>query len=92
VQFGLRGYWPSDAEFAWQAEHGITSLFMRDVREQGLGELVRKAIEIIGADLVEVIPVSVGSAETAPLVGERIVREILTAIAIRRRAGARGPG
>ena len=27
VQIGLRGYWPGEAEFAWQREHGITSLF-----------------------------------------------------------------
>jgi agmatinase len=45
-------------------------------------------LELIAADLVEVIPTSVGSADTAALVGERIVREILTGIAIRRRAGA----
>ena len=25
VQIGLRGYWPGEAEFAWQAERGITS-------------------------------------------------------------------
>jgi agmatinase len=25
VQIGLRGYWPGEAEFAWQAEQGITS-------------------------------------------------------------------
>jgi arginase family enzyme len=32
VQIGLRGYWPTEREFAWQAERGITSLFMHDVR------------------------------------------------------------
>ena len=26
VQIGLRGYWPGEAEFSWQAERGITSL------------------------------------------------------------------
>ena len=26
VQIGLRGYWPGEPEFAWQAEQGITSL------------------------------------------------------------------
>ena len=36
VQIGLRGYWPGEVEFAWQAEHGITSFFMHDVRELGI--------------------------------------------------------
>ena len=45
AQIGLRGYWPGDAEFAWQAEHGITSLFMHDVRDLGIREVVRRAIE-----------------------------------------------
>ena len=35
VQIGLRGYWPGEREFAWQAERGITSFFMHDVRELG---------------------------------------------------------
>jgi agmatinase len=136
VQIGLRGYWPGDAEFAWQTERGITSFFMHDVREEGIRDVMRRAIEIIGpgpvfltvdvdvldpafipagtgtpepggmtpvdllwaartaaaeldlvgADLVEVIPTNVGSADTTALVAERIVREILTGIAIRRRA------
>ena len=136
VQIGLRGYWPGPVEFAWQAEQGISSLFMHDVRDLGIREVVRRAIEIVGpgptflsvdvdvldpafipggtgtpepggmtsvdllwaartvaaeldlvgADLVEVIPTAVGSADTAALVGERIVREILTGIAMRRRA------
>jgi arginase family enzyme len=25
VQIGLRGYWPGEAEFAWQTERGITA-------------------------------------------------------------------
>src|SRR5262249_48169995 len=128
--------WPGEAESAWQAERGITSLFMHDVREQGIHDVMRRAIEIIGpgpvfltvdvdvldpafipagtgtpepggmtplellwaartaaaeldlvgADLVEVIPTNVGSADTAALVAERIVREILTGIAPRRRS------
>lgn len=135
VQVGLRGYWPGEAEFAWQDERGITSLFMHDVRDQGIRDVMARAIEtigpgpafltvdidvldpafipagtgtpepggmtasellwaartaaaqldLVGADLVEVIPTNVGSADTAALVGERIVREILTGIAIRRR-------
>jgi agmatinase len=138
VQIGLRGYWPGEDEFAWQAERGITSLFMHDVRDLGIGEIVRRSLEIVGggpvfltvdidvldpafipggtgtpepggmtsaellwavrtlaaglelvgADLVEVIPTSVGSADTAALVGERVVRELLTGVAVRRRAAA----
>jgi agmatinase len=135
VQIGLRGYWPGESEFAWQAEQGITSLFMHDVRDRGINEIVRQTIEIagagpafltvdidvldpafipggtgtpepggmtsadllwaartvaaeldlVGADLVEVIPTGVASADPAALVGERVVREILTGIAMHRR-------
>ena len=41
AQIGLRGYWPGEDEFAWQAERGITSLFMHDVRDLGIREVVR---------------------------------------------------
>ena len=41
AQIGLRGYWPGEAEFAWQAERGITSLFAHDVRDLGIREVVR---------------------------------------------------
>ena len=34
VQIGLRGYWPGETEFSWQASKGITSLFMHDVRSR----------------------------------------------------------
>ncbi|MGH7483434.1 MAG: agmatinase [Longimicrobiales bacterium] len=133
VQIGLRGYWPGKAEFAWQAERGITSFFMHDVRELGIQEVVRRAVEVIGpgpvfltvdvdvldpafapgtgtpepggmttvdllwaartvaaelalvgADVVEVIPTAVGSADVTALAADRIVREILTGIALRR--------
>ncbi len=134
VQIGLRGYWPGPTEFAWQAERGIASLFMHDVRDRGIGDVVNEAIsvvgpgpvfltvdidvldpafipggtgtpepggmttvellwaartvaaelELIGADLVEVIPTGIGSADPAALAGERIVREVLTGIAMRR--------
>ena len=40
VQIGLRGYWPGEAEFAWQAEQGVTSFFMHDVRELGIKAVV----------------------------------------------------
>ena len=134
VQVGLRGYWPGEAEFAWQAEHSITSFFMHDLRELGIGEVVRRAVdvvgagptfltidvdvldpafapgtgtpepggmttgdllwaartlasklELVGADVVEVIPTAVGSADITSLAADRIVREILTGIALRHR-------
>jgi agmatinase len=134
VQIGLRGYWPGEPEFSWQAENGITSLFMHDIRDRGIREVVGQAIELVGpgpafltvdvdvldpafipggtgtpepggmtsvellwavrtvaaqldlvgADVVEVIPTGVASADPAALVGERLVREILTGLAMRR--------
>ncbi|HEU4529048.1 MAG TPA: agmatinase [Actinomycetota bacterium] len=135
VQIGLRGYWPGEAEFAWQAERGITSFFMHDVRTLGIAEVVERAlavvgagpvfltvdvdvldpafapgtgtpepggmttadllwavrtvaagVELAGADVVEVLPTAVGSADVTALAGDRIVREILTGIALRRTA------
>jgi agmatinase len=137
VQIGLRGYWPGEREFAWQAEQGITSFFMHDVRDLGIDAVVERTIEIVGAgpvflsvdvdvldpafapgtgtpepggmtsgdllkavrvvaerlelvgaDVVEVIPTGVGSADITALVAERIVREILTGIALKRAAAA----
>jgi agmatinase len=134
AQIGLRGYWPGEAEFAWQAEHGITSFFMHDVRDLGIREVVRQAIEavgagpvyltvdvdvldpafvpgtgtpepggmtavdlllavrtvaasldLVGADVVEVIPTAVGTNDYSALVAERVVRETLTGLAMRRR-------
>jgi agmatinase len=133
VQIGLRGYWPGDEEFAWQGERGITSLFMHEVRDLGIKEVVGRAIEaagtgpvfltvdidvldpafapgtgtpepggmstaellwavrevatrldVVGADMVEVIPTGVGSADITALAADRIVREILGGIAHRR--------
>jgi agmatinase len=135
AQVGLRGYWPGEAEFAWQAEQGITSLFMHDVRDVGIREVVRRVVdavgagpifltvdidvldpafapgtgtpepggmttsellwavrevavqvEVIGADMVEVIPTGVGSADITALAADRIIREILGGIALRRRS------
>jgi agmatinase len=135
VQIGLRGYWPGEAEFAWQANEGITAFFMHDVRDLGIDTVVDRAVarigdgpvflsvdvdvldpafapgtgtpepggmtstellkavrtvaaqvQLVGADVVEVIPTAVGSADITALVAERIVREILTGIALRRRA------
>jgi agmatinase len=134
VQIGLRGYWPGEREFAWQVEQGITSLFMRDVRELGIEEIVGRTLgivgdgpvylsvdvdvldpafapgtgtpepggmtsadllwacrtvaeelELVGAEVVEVIPTAPGSADITALVADRIVREILNGIALRRR-------
>ena len=137
VQIGLRGYWPGEKEFDWQAEHGITSFFMHDVRDRGIRAIVEETIaivgvmptfltvdvdvldpafapgtgtpepggmtsadllwacrelasrlQIVGMDVVEVIPTAVGSSDITALVAERIVREALTGIAVRRsRAG-----
>jgi agmatinase len=135
VQIGLRGYWPGEAEFAWQAEQGITEFFMHDVRELGIREVVERTVravgqgpvfltvdvdvldpsaapgtgtpepggmtsgdllwacrelatrlELVGLDVVEVLPTAVGSADVTALVAERVVRESLTGIAVRRRA------
>jgi agmatinase len=134
VQIGLRGYWPGETEFAWQAERGITAFTMGDVREFGIGAVVERTLatvgpgpvfltvdvdvldpafapgtgtpepggmtsadllwasrtlaaglELVGADVVEVAPIAVGSADLASLVADRIVREILTGIVLRRR-------
>jgi agmatinase len=136
VQIGLRGYWPGEHEFAWQRSRGITSLFMHDVDQLGIEEIVGRTVGIVGAgpvflsvdidvldpsvapgtgtpepggmsaaqlmwavraiagevalvgaDLVEVIPAAVGSADVTALVADRIIREILTGIALRRRDG-----
>jgi agmatinase len=133
AQIGLRGYWPGEKEFAWQEKHGITALFMHDIRERGIAEVVDQAIEVagpgpvflsvdidvldpayapgtgtpepggmtsadllwasrqiagrlelVGAEVVEVIPTAVGSADITCLVADRIVREIITGIALRR--------
>jgi agmatinase len=133
VQIGLRGYWPGEREFAWQAEQGITSFFMHDVREQGIQAIVDQTVaivgdgpvfltvdvdvldpafapgtgtpepggmtsadllsacreiasrlQVVGMDVVEVIPTGVASTDITALVAERIVREALTGIALRR--------
>jgi agmatinase len=137
VQIGLRGYWPGEAEFGWQAERGITSFFMHDLRELGIQEVVRRTLgrvgdgpvflsvdvdvldpgfapgtgtpepggmtpvdllwacrtvaagaQLVGADVVEVCPTHIGSRDTTALVAERIVREIMTGIALRKQGDA----
>jgi agmatinase len=134
AQIGLRGYWPGETEFNWQAERGVTSLFAHDVRDLGIRDVVGRAInaigegpvyltvdvdvldpaylpggtgtpepggltaselllgvrlvatelELVGLDVVEVIPTAVGSADNSALVADRVVREALTGIALRR--------
>ena len=133
AQVGLRGYWAGEEEFSWQAKRGITSLVMHGIRDLGIKEAVRRAveavgpgpafltvdidildpafapgtgtpepggmttsellwavrevalrIEVIGADVVEVIPTGVGSADVTALAADRVVREILSGIALRR--------
>jgi arginase family enzyme len=133
VQIGLRGYWPGEEEFGWQSQRGITSVFMHEVRDQGIEAAIETAraavgegpvylsvdidvldpafapgtgtpepggmtsadlllacrrlaseLDLVGAEVVEVIPTAVGSADITALVAERVVREIVTGIAIRR--------
>jgi len=53
---------------------------------------VAEQLEVVGAEVVEVIPTAVGSADITALVAERIVRELLTGIALRRAVEtSRGP-
>jgi arginase family enzyme len=47
---------------------------------------VAAGLDVVGADVVEVIPTAVGSADVTALVAERIVREVMTGIALRRRS------
>jgi agmatinase len=45
-----------------------------------------RQLDLVGIDVVEVIPTAIGSADVTALVADRIVREALTGIALRRRA------
>ena len=49
-------------------------------------ELAAK-LELVGVHVVEVTPTGLGSADITALVAERIVREILTGLALRARSG-----
>ena len=60
---------------------GLTSLELL-----GAVRAVAERLEVVGADLVEIIPTAVGSTDITALVGDRIVRELLTGIALRRRS------
>jgi agmatinase len=45
---------------------------------------IAAAVELVGADVVEVLPSTIGSADITALVAERVVRETLTGLALRR--------
>jgi agmatinase len=45
---------------------------------------VAARVRLVGMDVVEVIPTAVVSADVTALVAERVVREALTGIAVRR--------
>ena len=47
---------------------------------------VAAGLDVVGADVVEVLPTAVGSADMTALVAERTVRELMTGIALRRLA------
>jgi len=49
--------------------------------------LVASSVGLIGADVVEVLPENVGTRDITAQVADRVVREILTGIALRRRDG-----
>ena len=133
VQIGLRGYWPGEEAFRWQRERGITSLFMHDVRDRGIADVIREALhvvgdgptfvsvdvdvldpafapgtgtpepggmtstdllwacralasrlDLVGMDVVEVIPTGIGSGDITALVAARTVHETLTGVALKR--------
>ena len=48
---------------------------------------VAASVELAGADVVEVLPTAIGSADITALVAERVVREVLTGLALRRQHG-----
>ena len=47
---------------------------------------VAAELELVGADVVEVIPTAIGTDDYSALVAERVIRETLTGIALRRRS------
>ena len=49
---------------------------------------IASRVELVGADVVEVIPTAVGSADITALAADRIVREILTGLVLARRAAS----
>jgi agmatinase len=49
---------------------------------------IAAGLHVVGADVVEVIPTEVGSADITALAAERVVREIVTGLAIARDGSA----
>jgi agmatinase len=45
---------------------------------------IAASVDLVGADVVEVLPTGIGSADITALVAERTVRELLTGVALRR--------
>ena len=45
-------------------------------------------LRLVGMDIVEVLPVAIGSADITALVADRAVREALTGLAVRKRSAA----
>ena len=45
---------------------------------------IASRVELVGADVVEVLPTAIGSADITALVAERVVRELLTGVALQR--------
>ena len=43
-------------------------------------------LDLVGSDVVEVLPTMVGGADITALVADRVIRESLTGVALRRRA------
>jgi agmatinase len=43
-------------------------------------------VDLVGMDVVEVIPTGIGSADITALVADRIVREVITGVALKRRS------
>jgi arginase family enzyme len=46
---------------------------------------VAAELELVAADVVEVIPTTIGTNDYSALVAERVIREALTGVALRRR-------
>jgi agmatinase len=51
---------------------------------------VAASVDLVGSDVVEVAPTAVASADVTALVAERVVRETLTGVAVRRGSATRG--
>jgi agmatinase len=47
---------------------------------------IASQVELVGAEVVEVAPTAVGSADVTALVAERLVREMITGLALRRQS------